>query len=429
MVTPMSIATAPTTDRPTAVRRTVLSRARLEHLPIDGHGAPIIRQQGRTVTNDRDDIIDLISSIAAVGVINPILCERHPDQTIWLVAGERRLRAARTLAEEQPGLHTITDGIPALVVPGPLTELDRRDWQLIENVARTDLQPTELARALLLDRCALLAQRLIDEHVELPDHVLSVPDPVDRFRALDQARIDAGAHHVGAPWEEVVERLGLELSKSRAQQFVRAFRDIPADITSEMDAERISLNSRLGWTRLAKHRSDLARDVWAGVTERGRPDLLPAAVAAALDDPDLDADTAIEKALQARTAANAARAAAHTANDDPGDVDVDDVTSELDEPDTPTPTAPPVDEHPTVHPTPVAPARPERPATPTAATDDEDTTDEDDVDLPDDFYDATHLIHELERATVSLRNGHTIDPRQARSLRGLTNTLIAQLQE
>ena len=382
----------------TGFRRSVLARARLEHLPVDGPGSPTVRQQGRQLTeHDPEQIADLISSIGAVGVINPILCERHPDQTVWLVAGERRLQASRHLARTQTTNPTLSDGIPALVVPGPLTELDRRDWQLIENVARADLTPGELARALLLDRCALLTHRLHEAHIDVPDQIGTISDPAARFRELDQYRVETGAHQIGAPWEDVIERLGLELSKSRAQQFVRAFAAIPEEISSEMDAERVSLNGRLGWTKLARTRQEVADRIWGELKRTDRTELLSAAVDAAMSDPTLDAPEAIEAAAATRAAADHARADAgrkrHQNQDETWDHDEDEPNGNA----TPTGQRPP-------------------------------PTDENQPELSE-LFDAAALIRELERATVALRAGHHLDPRQKATLQGLLPTMSGYVNE
>jgi ParB family chromosome partitioning protein len=42
-----------------------------------------------------------------------------------------------------------------------LSEAERQTWQLVENLAREELQPGELAAALMFERCALLTVKLL----------------------------------------------------------------------------------------------------------------------------------------------------------------------------------------------------------------------------------------------------------------------------
>lgn len=85
---------------------------------------------------DDDALNELSASIAARGVIQPIIVRARDDGRYQLVAGERRWRAA-----QRARLHEI----PALV-----RDLDDREVMalaLIENIQREDLNPVEEARA------------------------------------------------------------------------------------------------------------------------------------------------------------------------------------------------------------------------------------------------------------------------------------------
>jgi ParB family chromosome partitioning protein len=84
---------------------------------------------------DEESLLELATSIEAVGVLQPIVVRPHEDQ-FQIVMGERRFRAAKLA-----GLTTI----PAIV---RITEEDHllRD-ALIENIHREDLNPLEEAAA------------------------------------------------------------------------------------------------------------------------------------------------------------------------------------------------------------------------------------------------------------------------------------------
>jgi len=91
------------------------------------------------------DMTDLVESIRQVGVLQPLLVRRSADG-YELIAGERRLRAARAV-----GLATV-----------PIIERDTPDDEmltlaLVENLQRADLNPIEKAKGFrrLIERFAL----------------------------------------------------------------------------------------------------------------------------------------------------------------------------------------------------------------------------------------------------------------------------------
>jgi ParB family chromosome partitioning protein len=93
---------------------------------------------------DPESIAALARSIADAGVVQPLIVRPLADGRYELIAGERRLRAAR-----EAGLKTV----PALVRDED--EVRRLQTALIENVAREDLNPVDEARA-----CAALVEDL-----------------------------------------------------------------------------------------------------------------------------------------------------------------------------------------------------------------------------------------------------------------------------
>jgi ParB family chromosome partitioning protein len=93
---------------------------------------------------DPESIVGLADSIAAAGVIQPLIVRALRDGRYELIAGERRWRAA-----QRAGLETV----PVLVRDDD--EGRRLETALIENVAREDLNPVDEARA-----CATLVDDL-----------------------------------------------------------------------------------------------------------------------------------------------------------------------------------------------------------------------------------------------------------------------------
>jgi ParB family chromosome partitioning protein len=91
-----------------------------------------------------ESLIALAESIKARGILQPLVVRPLPGGEYELIAGERRLRAAKMAEVEQ---------VPALVRDAG--ESDRLELALIENMAREDLNPVEEARA-----CATLVEDL-----------------------------------------------------------------------------------------------------------------------------------------------------------------------------------------------------------------------------------------------------------------------------
>ena len=100
---------------------------------------------------DPDAVQELADSIKEKGVIQPVVVRRY-GSGYQLIAGERRLRAAR-----QAGLETV----PAILVDVG-TDQEMMEISLIENVQREDLNPIEEARAYraLMESCFLTQEEV-----------------------------------------------------------------------------------------------------------------------------------------------------------------------------------------------------------------------------------------------------------------------------
>lgn len=135
---------------------------------------------------DEDALDELAASIAARGVIQPVIV-RPVDGGYQLVAGERRWRAA-----QKAQLHEI----PALI--RELSDRDVMALALIENIQREDLNPVEEARA--YSRLAELEgltqaeiARLVEKsrsHVANLQRLLSLPESV--IAHLEAGRLTMG---------------------------------------------------------------------------------------------------------------------------------------------------------------------------------------------------------------------------------------------
>ena len=136
---------------------------------------------------DEEALNELASSIAARGVIQPVIVRPQGAGQYQLVAGERRWRAA-----QKAQLHEI----PALI--RDLEERDVMALALIENVQREDLNPVEEARAYarlaeLEDMTQAQIAEMVEKsrsHIANLQRLLSLPAAV--LDHLERGRLDMG---------------------------------------------------------------------------------------------------------------------------------------------------------------------------------------------------------------------------------------------
>lgn len=201
--------------------------AGLLEIPV-GAVAPNPRQP-RTMFED-ESLEALAVSIREVGVIQPIVVRRVGGE-FELIAGERRLRAARLA-----GLATV----PAVLRESDDSESLRE--ALIENIHREDLNPIELAEAFreLLEELGLkqetLAERLgvSRSHVANTIRLLGLPSEVQQL--LAERRIQAGHGRAllalgdGEAQRALALRAAAEdLSVREVEEVVRRYVDQPAE--------------------------------------------------------------------------------------------------------------------------------------------------------------------------------------------------------
>jgi ParB family chromosome partitioning protein len=200
----------------------------------------------------------LAESIRARGVLQPILVRPATGGRYELIAGERRLRAARMAQLER---------IPAVIRSAQ--ENERLELALIENMAREDLNPVEAARACaaLVDELGLTKEDVsrrcgrsragisnLIRLLELPDDVLEMLERGEltegHGRALLQAkdrgalrRLAGEARNRG--WS-VRETEAMARSSASEPAAPRRPQLVPADLTDARRAAEDQLSAVLG---------------------------------------------------------------------------------------------------------------------------------------------------------------------------------------
>ena len=156
----------------------------LREIPLDLIG-PNPRQPRRRF--DERKLAELAESIRARGVLQPIVVRPLLGGRFELVAGERRLRAAR-LAE--------LESVPAIVRLAD--DWERLDMALAENMARQDLNAIEEARAcaMLVDDLGLtkeeVGRRVGRSRVAISNLIRLLDLPEDALELIESGELSEG---------------------------------------------------------------------------------------------------------------------------------------------------------------------------------------------------------------------------------------------
>jgi len=170
---------------------------------------------------DNEALRELADSFKTKGIIQPILVRRLGDGQFQLIAGERRLRAAKLA-----GL----DKIPAIVRAA--TDAESMEIALIENLQRKDLNPIEAAKAF---------QRLMKEFA-LTQEELSARIAKERSSIANTVRLLSLPSEVQAWVEEAQLSLGhakVLLALSNPDEQIRLARKVVKERLSVRDLERL----------------------------------------------------------------------------------------------------------------------------------------------------------------------------------------------
>ncbi|MDP8960475.1 MAG: ParB/RepB/Spo0J family partition protein [Actinomycetota bacterium] len=217
---------------------------RLRELPVEAIG-PNTRQPRASF--DEQELEELAASIREVGLLQPVVVREVEDDRFELIAGERRLRAAKLA-----GLRHL----PAII--RETVDADVLKEALIENIHRVQLNPLEEAAAYqqLLDDFGVtqeeLARRLGKSRPTLSNalRLLSLPPGVQKRVAAGV--LSAGhakallAVHSREHQERVAERIVAEGLSVRATEELVRVRYHPSEQSSPENGRSRTKAPRLG---------------------------------------------------------------------------------------------------------------------------------------------------------------------------------------
>lgn len=191
---------------------------------------------------DEEAVKELSASIAELGVLQPLLVRDLGGDRLELIAGERRLRAARDAG--------LTE-VPVLIVD--TDETGSLERALVENIHRTDLDPIEEAAAYkqLLDEGGLtqeqLGTKLGRSRVTIANalRLLDLPDAIKKL--VINGRLTAGHARAllslaGNPFQERLARRVADesLSVRMTEELVRRYAELTPPNPDAPEGTRIS---------------------------------------------------------------------------------------------------------------------------------------------------------------------------------------------
>lgn len=184
---------------------------------------------------DEAALEDLSESIRQYGILQPLIVRRLPERGYELIAGERRLRAARKAGLEK---------VPALV--REYNDAEISEIALIENIQRENLNIIEEAEAyaFLMQNFQLTQEMLAKKvgrsrpHIANSLRLLELAEPVqDKLVAgellMGQARPLLALKDEALQIKAAEHILAEHLSSRQAEELVRRLLDVPAYLDAE----------------------------------------------------------------------------------------------------------------------------------------------------------------------------------------------------
>ncbi|MFC1483563.1 ParB/RepB/Spo0J family partition protein [Candidatus Neomarinimicrobiota bacterium] len=182
-----------------------------------------------------EEMADLINSVKSKGILQPITVRESSEGRYQLVAGERRLRAAKSIGLEN---------VPVYVLSVD-SDVEMMEYALIENIQREDLNPVEQAEAfaLLLSKYDLTQQDIADQvgmsrpAVANTLRLLRLPVEIKESLKKDELTMGHARALLGLPqpalmqrlWKKIVNQgLSVRQTETAVQDLIREREDKPA---------------------------------------------------------------------------------------------------------------------------------------------------------------------------------------------------------
>ncbi len=193
-----------------------------------------------------EEMADLINSIKAKGILQPITVRESNDDRYQLIAGERRLRAAKALGIEKVPVYILSIN----------SEVDMMEYSLVENIQREDLNPVDQAEAFaLLHSKYDLTHRMIAEQVGMSRpavantlRLLSLPSEIKDSLKKDEITMGHARALLGLPQPALMQRLWKKilsqgLSVRQTEAAVKEYTESAGEMPGKPAARRMKSRS------------------------------------------------------------------------------------------------------------------------------------------------------------------------------------------
>ncbi len=186
------------------------------------------------------ELEDLINSIKEHGILQPLILNQIDENKYELIAGERRLRAAKVA-----GLKTVP------VVLRTVGEMEKLELALIENIQRQDLNPIERAAAYkkLIDEFGLTqeetARRLGKTRTVVANAIRLLGLPSEIQKALADSKITEGHARLVASLQDSKQQLRLFKKILKSDFTVRETEDEVRQVTVKKHTRKIKTDPNL----------------------------------------------------------------------------------------------------------------------------------------------------------------------------------------
>jgi ParB family chromosome partitioning protein len=179
------------------------------------------------------EMADLINSVKSKGILQPITVRESGNGRYQMVAGERRLRAAKSIGLEK---------VPVYILSVD-SDVEMMEYALIENIQREDLNPVEQAEAfaLLLSKYDLTQQDIADQvgmsrpAVANTLRLLRLPAEIKESLKKDELTMGHARALLGLPQPALIQRLWKKIVNQGLS--VRQTEAVVQDLVREIESK------------------------------------------------------------------------------------------------------------------------------------------------------------------------------------------------
>ncbi|MGC8825155.1 MAG: ParB/RepB/Spo0J family partition protein [Bacteroidales bacterium] len=201
---------------------------------------------------DEEALEELSASIKQLGIIQPLTLRKLDNGRFQIIAGERRLRAAK-----MAGLRTV----PAFLIT--TNDQGMLEMALVENIQRTDLNPIEIAISYqrLIDECNLtqetLSERVGKKRATVANYLRLLKLPPEIQAGIREEKISMGhakallaiddAEQMIEVFHQIIEK---QLSVREVEEMVRVINNPANEAEAPKPKEKVSNDQSVEYAEL-----------------------------------------------------------------------------------------------------------------------------------------------------------------------------------